>query len=193
MTAAESEERLRRLKDNERVVAELTADAAGGTRKLEDHFDPEGHEGVTAWYLWLAWRCRQTEHANWFVVFIMTVIITASILVGVNTYEFDSMGQQLLSDSAKRVLDTMEVIILVIFWMELTLKAVGCGLKPWRFFFVAWCACRPSPYAVVIASPLAHAAARSLHIVSPFAGAAEQPGRSSTTRQLLCAVIAMSR
>ena len=41
---------------------------------------------------------------------------------------------------AVAVLNTMDAIIIAVFFFEITLKVVGQGLQPWRFFFTAWCA-----------------------------------------------------
>ena len=135
---AEKDDRQQQLMDNAKVVEELAAEAIGFKPKKEE-FDGEDYTGWKLQYLWIAWRCRKIEQSNFFVAFIMTVILLASVLVGVNTYETDSRGQQLLGNSVIRTLAGIETAILVIFWFELVLKAVGCGLQPWRFFFVGWC------------------------------------------------------
>ena len=76
----------------------------------------------------LAWRCRKIEQSNFFVAFIMTVILLAEgVLVGVNTYETDSRGQQLLDGNVIRTLAGIETAILVIFWFELVLKLWATG------------------------------------------------------------------
>ena len=137
--AAERDERQIRLADNERVVAELNSDVdrheAAASEVL---FNPDDHKGIALHYMRFAWRARQVEQHSAFVAVIMSVIMMASILVGVNTYELDSDGKPLLSSRTVAGLEVLDTIILVIFWAELALKAVGCGLQPWRFFFVAW-------------------------------------------------------
>ena len=134
--AAERDERQIRLADNERVVSELNSNL--DKQETAAVFDPEGREGIALWYMRLAWRARRIEQHNAFVAVIMSVIMLASILVGVNTYEHDSDGKPLLSPRTVAGLEVLDTIILAIFWTELALKAVGCGLQPWRFFFVAW-------------------------------------------------------
>ena len=154
---ATADERFAALKDNEEVINDLLAETEGGAvKETKPTFDPEGHTGLVMQYMHLAWWCRRIEGSNAFVVFIMVIIVLASVLVGVNMYETDSFGNQLLSRTAMGVLGSIETIILIIFWFEIALKFIGTGIKPWVFFTVGWYAPRTTVVPFVELNPCKH-------------------------------------
>lgn len=63
--------------------------------------------------------------------FIIWVIIAASVLVGVETYgEF--------ADANRGILSILDALILTIFVVEIVLKILAEGSRPWRFFLDPW-------------------------------------------------------
>ncbi|MGB1253021.1 MAG: ion transporter [Candidatus Promineifilaceae bacterium] len=73
-------------------------------------------------------RLVKSDRFNNFIVF---VIIVASILVGVETYDdFATANSGLLS--------VLDALILIIFVVEIVLKIVAEGSKPWHFFLDPW-------------------------------------------------------
>jgi hypothetical protein len=134
---------IERLQANASVVEMLNAEDNGVDLGSKAWWlvDPTGGEpGYTNSYLRLAWRMRRLEQSSFFQTAIMIVILVASVLVGLNTYEVDHHGHQQLSANVVASLATVDSIILIIFWSEIGIKVVGEGLKPWRFFCVGWCA-----------------------------------------------------
>ena len=65
---------------------------------------------------------------------ILAVIVAASVLVGIQTYEFSSPAIANLMP----LLDIIDKIILWIFVAEVVVKMGAEGSKPWRYFFDPW-------------------------------------------------------
>ena len=142
---AEADKRAKRLEQHGDVVTELMQEMDATTRAPQAAPDPDelaDVPGVSGCWLRFAQRCRRFEAGSGFQTFIIIVILLASILVGVNTYETDSDGLPLLSADAVAVLDVIDSVILAIFWAEIGMKIAGEGKTPWQFFCNAWCACR---------------------------------------------------
>ena len=124
-----------RLKDEE-------ADEAlkGTNRRMSvflDSAEPELlHSGSKADnpYVRLAKLCHRFEQGRFFQTFIMCVILLASVLVGVNTYETNADGEQQLSDGVISALGTIDTTILGIFIFEIALKILAKELRPWGFW-----------------------------------------------------------
>ncbi len=74
---------------------------------------------------------KRISTSRLFQIFITFVILTASALVGVETYpEIEKQHQ--------RLLDLLDHIIIAIFVLEIVIKIVAEGKKPWRYFADAW-------------------------------------------------------
>jgi voltage-gated sodium channel len=58
------------------------------------------------------------------------VIILASALVGIGTYN--------VSHAGKVVMIVLDFIILIIFLFELIVKFLAEGSRPWNFFYSSW-------------------------------------------------------
>ena len=53
-------------------------------------------------------------------------------------YETNSDDEPILSSGVVSALATVDLVIIVIFWIEIALKMAGKGLRPWRFFYEGW-------------------------------------------------------
>jgi len=74
---------------------------------------------------------RQITNSRWFNQFIIWVIIAAGILVGIETYHRE--------DSPWRsTLESLDLLILVIFAAEFAIKIVAEGNRPWNYFRDPW-------------------------------------------------------
>lgn len=74
---------------------------------------------------------KRISTSRLFQVFITLVILIASALVGVETYpEIEKQHQKLL--------DLLDHIIIAIFVLEIIIKILAEGKRPWRYFFDAW-------------------------------------------------------
>ncbi len=71
-----------------------------------------------------------TQH-RLFAPFIMGVILVASLAVGLETYPN-------LSNRFHPLFATLDTIIQIIFTVEITLRILALGNKPWRFFRSKW-------------------------------------------------------
>jgi len=69
--------------------------------------------------------------SSWFVNVITCVIVVASALAGMQTYEFINRDYGDLINSADKV-------IIAIFVIELLIRLAAYGTKPWRFFLDGW-------------------------------------------------------
>ena len=88
--------------------------------------------------------CHRFEQGKFFQSFIMGVILLASVLVGVNTYETDSNDEPLLRRDVVEVLELLDWGILSVFIFEIVLKVIAKGRRPWGFWMDkdmrGWCA-----------------------------------------------------
>ncbi len=74
---------------------------------------------------------KRISTSRLFQVFITLVILIASALVGVETYpEIEKQHQKLL--------DLLDHIIIAIFVLEIIIKILAEGTRPWRYFADAW-------------------------------------------------------
>ena len=74
---------------------------------------------------------RQIANSRWFNQLIVWVIIAAGILVGIETYHQDD---SLLSGT----LESLDLLILVIFAAEFAIKIAAEGDRPWNYFRDPW-------------------------------------------------------
>lgn len=77
---------------------------------------------------------KKIAESNWFQSFIIFVILVAGVIVGIQTYEIS--GQ--LKESWKPTLDALDLIILAIFTIEVIVKVLAEGKKPWNYFKDGW-------------------------------------------------------
>ncbi|MDG1915917.1 MAG: ion transporter [Crocinitomix sp.] len=75
--------------------------------------------------------CKSIADAKWFQNFVTIAIIIAGLLVGIATYaEFAAKHES--------VLEVLNLIVLIIFIIEIVVKIIAEGNKPWRYFLDAW-------------------------------------------------------
>ncbi len=75
--------------------------------------------------------CKKTADSKWFQHFVTIAILIAGVLVGMATYpEFSARHET--------VLEILNKIILVIFIVEILVKMIAEGKKPWLYFTDAW-------------------------------------------------------
>ena len=77
---------------------------------------------------------KKIADSNWFQTFIILVIIIAGVLVGIQTYNI----HETFKESTVKLLDSLDFIILVIFTIEVVVKVLAEGKKPWRYFMDPW-------------------------------------------------------
>ena len=75
--------------------------------------------------------CRRVVEAPWFTGFIITVIVFAGILVGMET------SAPLMTELGSTI-EVLNNIVLYIFVAEILLKMTAAAPKPWRFFYDEW-------------------------------------------------------
>lgn len=75
--------------------------------------------------------CKSIADAKWFQNFVTIAIIAAGVLVGMATYpEFSTRHEG--------VLEVLNTIVLIIFIIEILVKIIAEGKKPWLYFTDAW-------------------------------------------------------
>lgn len=75
--------------------------------------------------------CTSVSESKWFQNFVTIAILIAGVLVGIATYpEFSNKHQE--------VLEILNQIILGIFILEIFVKIVAEGKKPWLYFTDSW-------------------------------------------------------
>lgn len=74
---------------------------------------------------------QKIAQSSWFNNFIISVILIAGILVGIETYPS-------IIKSFGNILHVLDKIILIIFILEIIIKVLAEGKKPWRYFYNSW-------------------------------------------------------
>ena len=75
--------------------------------------------------------CKKTAESKWFQNLVTVAILIAGILVGISTYpDFSQKHAQLL--------ELLNQIILGIFIVEVVVKIIAQGKKPWHYFNDSW-------------------------------------------------------
>lgn len=75
--------------------------------------------------------CKGIAESKWFQNFVTLAILVAGVLVGIATYpEFSARHES--------TLEVLNKIILVIFIIEIVVKLLAEGKKPWLYFTDAW-------------------------------------------------------
>ncbi|HRI61313.1 MAG TPA: ion transporter, partial [Saprospiraceae bacterium] len=74
---------------------------------------------------------RQIVDSRWFNLFILSVILAAGVLVGVETYH---QGDAPL----RSTLEGLDLLILLIFTAEFAIKILAEGARPWNYFRDPW-------------------------------------------------------
>lgn len=75
--------------------------------------------------------CKGIADSKWFQNFVTFAIIVAGVLVGIATY----------ADFAARhesILEVLNLIVLIVFIIEIVVKIIAEGKKPWLYFTDAW-------------------------------------------------------
>ncbi|SHI37668.1 ion transporter [Aquimarina spongiae] len=75
--------------------------------------------------------CKRIADSRWFQQFIITVIILAGVLVGIQTY-----GDKVMQWTP--IIDALDWLILVIFTIEVIIKITAEGNQPQNYFKDAW-------------------------------------------------------
>lgn len=95
------------------------------SKNVED--EAPAHGAIITAYISLAARCEKVVQSSYFVNFITFIIVCAGIQIGVSTFPQTTQAQKLLK--------VTDGIILGIFALEILLKTIAAGLKPWHFFY----------------------------------------------------------
>ncbi len=75
--------------------------------------------------------CKSIANAKWFQNFVTVAIIIAGVLVGMATYpEFSTRHEG--------ILELLNTIVLIVFIIEILVKIIAEGKKPWLYFTDAW-------------------------------------------------------
>ncbi len=75
--------------------------------------------------------CKSITNAKWFQNFVTIAIIIAGVLVGMATYpEFYAKHEG--------ILELLNTIVLIVFIIEILVKIIAEGKKPWLYFTDAW-------------------------------------------------------
>ena len=75
--------------------------------------------------------CKKITQSNTFKNFITVVIIIAAILVGISTYHQFSLRHQ-------SILSFLNTCVLIVFILEVFIKVIAEGSKPWKYFLDPW-------------------------------------------------------
>jgi len=75
--------------------------------------------------------CGELTNSFYFQTFMIFVICLAGVLVGINTYKINN-------ETLKYVVTALELVIVIIFVLEIFVKLLAEGSKPWRFFYDNW-------------------------------------------------------
>ncbi len=78
--------------------------------------------------------CLRLSNSTWFQALIIAVILLAGVVVGIQTYELSSASVREYSE----ILGIIDTIILAIFTLEVVVKVLAEGNKPWNYFTDAW-------------------------------------------------------
>lgn len=78
--------------------------------------------------------CLRIANSTWFQASIIAVILLAGVVVGIQTYELSSANVRAYS----HILHAVDTIILIIFTIEVVVKILAEGNKPWNYFKDAW-------------------------------------------------------
>jgi len=74
---------------------------------------------------------RRIADSRWFNQFIIWVILAAGVLVGIETYHQDSSPW-------RGTLESLDLLILLIFTAEFAIKILAEGSRPWNYFRDPW-------------------------------------------------------
>ena len=78
-------------------------------------------------------QAQAVVRSTWFVNTVLVLIVVSGVLVGLETMpQFDN------ATSAGRAVDAMQQVILWCFVIEIALKIVACGARPWNYFRQPW-------------------------------------------------------
>lgn len=117
----------RGFKTDKELLDEIKNEGNENLTDLEDEFGDDPYWKMYGRYV--DW-CRQMtyqggKYETQFTILIILTIILAGVLVGLDTYE---SLQDIIA------LNVLEIVIVVIFVIEIVIKICAEGTKPWRFF-----------------------------------------------------------
>lgn len=76
-------------------------------------------------------KFKMIANSSWFQNFVTFAILVAGVLVGIATYPEISKDYQ-------HVLELLNTIVLIVFIIEIAVKIIAEGNKPWRYFKDPW-------------------------------------------------------
>mmetsp|Transcript_103837 Transcript_103837/g.298925 ORF Transcript_103837/g.298925 Transcript_103837/m.298925 type:complete len:228 (+) Transcript_103837:348-1031(+) len=131
----------------ERVKAKAESEATEGEAKAEDEEKKgtdEGHHQIPpglvaenypscSGYIQIAKRAHDLTLSDNFNLFIIGCICLAGVLVGIQTYD-DNEWVPMKDRSFFVFLEGVDIVILIIFSLEVILKIFAEGAKPWRYW-----------------------------------------------------------
>ena len=78
--------------------------------------------------------CKRTAESTWFQATIIAAIVAAGVVVGIQTYEATSQKVR----GIMGLLDALDLFILIVFTIEVVVKVLAEGRRPWRYFMDPW-------------------------------------------------------
>lgn len=79
-------------------------------------------------------KCKKIADSSWFQASIIAAILVAGVVVGIQTYERTSERVQGMHD----ILVALDLFVLIIFTIEVIIKLLAEGKKPWKYFTDPW-------------------------------------------------------
>lgn len=79
-------------------------------------------------------KCKKIAESSWFQAFIICAILVAGVVVGIQTYERTSPKVRGISN----ILSALDLIVLLVFTIEVIIKLLAEGKKPWNYFKDPW-------------------------------------------------------
>eukprot|EP00192_Tetraselmis_astigmatica_P004077 CAMPEP_0117665410 /NCGR_PEP_ID=MMETSP0804-20121206/9793_1 /TAXON_ID=1074897 /ORGANISM="Tetraselmis astigmatica, Strain CCMP880" /LENGTH=484 /DNA_ID=CAMNT_0005472817 /DNA_START=480 /DNA_END=1931 /DNA_ORIENTATION=+ len=101
----------------------------------KDRHDWESLNGLQKRWLKVSFGCQLISQSPPFNNFITAVIVLASALVGIQTYEaMEYIPGRETNTPISKVWNLMDEVVLYIFLAEVLVKIMAEGLRPWRYF-----------------------------------------------------------
>ncbi len=116
---------LHRLKG---LLEEIIRGEDGDVDDDDDEDDFKDYHPLKRWWAIISTRADEIAESSWFSNFITFVIIVAAVLVGWSTFD--------LSQDEKDLAAVLDLVILIIFCLEVVIKTIGAGFQPWNYFYL---------------------------------------------------------
>lgn len=82
----------------------------------------------------MAYFFKKIAESKWFTSAVILAILVAGVVVGIQTYEATS--EKVRNYSA--LLNQLDLFILIVFTIEVIVKILAEGKKPWKYFMDSW-------------------------------------------------------